>query len=412
MKKGNGIKRSIEKRFLKYVKFDTKSDSSSKTFPSSVGQKRFAEYLVSELKKIGAKVERDKHYYVVGEIPPNVRKSKTIGFLAHMDTSPDFSGKGVKPVVHRNYSGGTIWISRNKNISISPENCPPLSSRRGEDIITASGDTLLGADDKAGIAIIMTFAEYLLKNPDIPRPRIKIAFTPDEEIGKGIDFFDVKKFGADFAYTLDGDVEGTVEDETFNADLLRIKICGKSVHPGTAKNSLANASRIAADIAASWPENMLPETTEGREGFIMFTSIKTSIEEGKMEAIVREHDFVKFEKLKKHIVAIINEKRLKYPLAKIEYSFKTQYRNMRCVIDKNPVVMKKLFVALEKAGIKAVLKPVRGGTDGARLSYMGLPCPNIFTGGYNYHGPYEWVSLDGMEKAFNVVLNLAVEWTR
>lgn len=406
------LKNAIYKRFEKYVKLDTASDDKSKTFPSTGKQLVLARLLAAELRAIGAKkVKLDKYGYVTAEIPATVKgKKPVIGLLAHMDTSPAASGKGVKPQVHKAWKGGDIVISRRHGVVLNLKNCPELASCKGEDIVTASGDTLLGADDKAGIAVIMTAAEYLLKHREIPHGPLKIGFTPDEEVGQGVKYFAVKAFGADYAYTFDGAVAGEVEDETFNADGVTIKISGKSVHPGTAKNALANAARIAADIVAAWPENLLPETTEKREGFVMFTDIAAGIEKAEVSGIAREHDLKKLRVMEKQLEAIVAAMRLKYPLAKIDLSFKEQYRNMKEVIARHPKVMQNLLAAVRQAGLVPHVTPVRGGTDGARLSFMGLPTPNVFTGGYNYHGRYEWVSLDGMNKSAEVLVNLARKW--
>lgn len=406
------FKAALYKRLEKYVRIDTESDEKSQTFPSTKKQLVLAKQLAAELKTIGAKaVKLDKYGYVTAEIPATVKeKTPVIGFLAHMDTSPAASGRDVKPQVHRAWKGGDIVISRKLGIILNRKNCPELAGREGEDIVTASGDTLLGADNKAGLAVIMTAAEYLLRHKELPHGKLKLGFTPDEEVGQGVKYFNVKAFGADFAYTFDGDVAGAVEEENFNADGMKITIGGKSVHPGTAKNALANAARIAADIVASWPENMLPETTENREGFVMFTDIAAGIEKAEVSGIVREHDMKKLKAMEKQLEAIVAAKRLKYPLAKIELNFREQYRNMKEVIVKHPEVMRNLKAAVKKAGLEPHLKPVRGGTDGARLSFMGLPTPNVFTGGYNYHGRYEWVSLDGMNKSAEVLINLAREW--
>jgi len=399
---------------MKYAAVDTRSDPDSSTYPSSKNQLVLAKMLVKELKDIGVrKAGMDKYGYVTGEIPATMEgKRPVLGFLAHMDTSPDAPGKGVKPRLHRKYGGGKIVINKKLGVILTPSNCPELPGRKGEDIVTASGDTLLGADNKAGLAVIMTAAEHLIKHQEIGHGRIRIGFTPDEEVGRGVKYFDVKKFGADIAYTFDGDVAGTIEEETFNADGLKIRVTGKSVHPGTAKNAMANAVRIAADIVASWPENRLPETTERRDGFVMFNSIEGSIEKAELSGIVREHDLARLKELEKHLAAIVAEKKIKYPLAAIELEFTEQYRNMGAVISKHPEVMANLVSAVKKAGLIPHIKPVRGGTDGARLSFMGLPCPNVFTGGYNYHGRYEWVSLDGMEKSMQVLINLAREWAK
>ncbi len=408
------FKEKLHKRLVKYAKVDTRSDEASKTFPSSKGQLVLGRLLAAELKSVGVKsVKMDKYGYVTGTLPATAKgKLPVIGFLAHMDTSPEASGKNVRPQLHRRYAGGKIVISKKHGLALTPANCPELLKCKGQDIVTASGDTLLGADNKAGIAIIMTAAEYLVKHPEIKRGALKIGFTPDEEVGQGVKYFNVKAFGADAAYTFDGDVAGTIEEETFNADGVKITIEGKSVHPGTAKDALANAARIAADIVSSWPENRLPETTEQRDGFIMFTDIKAEIEKAEVSGIVREHDLGKLKKQEEHLKAIVAEKRLKYPLASIKLEFREQYRNMGAVIAKHPRVMANLVAAVKAAGLVPLIKPVRGGTDGARLSFMGLPTPNVFTGGYNYHGRYEWVSLDGMNKSAEVLLNLVREWAK
>ena len=408
------FKEKLHKRLVKYAKVDTRSDEASKTFPSSKGQLVLGRLLAAELKSVGVKsVKMDKYGYVTGTLPATAKgKLPVIGFLAHMDTSPEASGKNVRPQLHRRYAGGKIVISKKHGLALTPANCPELLKCKGQDIVTASGDTLLGADNKAGIAIIMTAAEYLVKHPEIKRGALKIGFTPDEEVGQGVKYFNVKAFGADAAYTFDGDVAGTIEEETFNADGVKITIEGKSVHPGTAKDALANAARIAADIVSSWPENRLPETTEQRDGFIMFTDIKAEIEKAEVSGIVREHDLGKLKKQEEHLKAIVAEKRLKSPLASIKLEFREQYRNMGAVIAKHPRVMANLVAAVKAAGLVPLIKPVRGGTDGARLSFMGLPTPNVFTGGYNYHGRYEWVSLDGMNKSAEVLLNLVREWAK
>ncbi len=406
------LKTALYERLDRYARIDTQSDDKSAAFPSTAKQLTLARLLAAELKRIGAKkVKLDGHGYVTAELPATVKgKKPVIGLLAHMDTAPDASGKGVRPQLHRAWKGGDIVISRKLGVILNEKNCPELALCRGEDIVTASGDTLLGADDKAGLAIIMTAAEHLIKHPEIPHGVLKIGFTPDEEVGQGVKFFDVKAFGADCAYTFDGDLAGAVEEETFNADAVEIKVQGKSVHPGSAKNAMANASRIAAEIVSSWPENMVPETTSGREGFIMFMDIAGETEKASVSGIVRDHDLKKLKAMERQLEAIVAAKRLKYPLAKIELSFKEQYRNMKGVIAGRPEVMRKLLAAVRRAGLEPRIKPVRGGTDGSRLSFMGLPTPNVFTGGYNYHGRYEWVSLDGMNKSAEVLINLARGW--
>ncbi len=406
------IKEILFSRLDRYCRIHTTSDPASKTFPSSKNQKNLASILEKELKAIGMKnVKTDKYCYVTAFLEGNSKSGKTLAFLAHMDTSPAACGKNVKPKLHKNYNGSNIVINAGKGIILTPSNCPELKDHKGDDIVTASGDTLLGADNKAGIAIIMTGLETLIKNPHLPRPDIKVAFTPDEEIGRGTDKFNLKDFAADVGYTFDGDIKGTVEAENFNADAIEIKIEGKSVHPGTAKNSMANAARIAAEICSCWPENMTPENTENYDGFIMFDEIKGSIENAVLSGIAREHDIRKLKKMENLLRKIIEEKKEKYPLAKISLEIKEQYRNMKSVIDKNPMVLNKLLNAVRQAGIEPRIKPIRGGTDGARLSFMGLPCPNVFTGGYNYHGPYEWISLDSMYLSYKTLLNLCGQWS-
>ncbi len=398
------IKQKLFERLKSYCEIDSQSDPNSKTFPSTQSQRKLAKLIVDELRKIGIDdLELDRYSYVYAKIPSNISSKTKIGFIAHLDTSPAYSGKNVRVKLHRKWKGGNLVIGN--GIYLDYKNCPPLKKHIGDDIITASGDTLLGADDKAGIAIIVTAAEYIIKN-SLPHPEIRILFTPDEEIGKGVDKLDIKKFDCDYAFTFDGDLCGTIENETFNADSLRIDIKGRSVHPGSAKNQMANAVRIAADIISSWPENMLAETTENYDGFVMFDEIKGDVSYATIKGIVREHDMKKLRYMEALLKDIVDEKRKKYPLSDIKIEFKNQYRNMKKIIDRYPKLMEKLIDAVKEAGIEPRIKPVRGGTDGARLCFMGIPTPNIFTGGYNYHGPYEWISLDSMYKSFDVLLNL------
>jgi len=405
------IKDKLFERMKRYCEIDTTSDPESKTYPSTDSQKKLAKLLLSELKKMGVKnCFIDKYSYVIAKIERNCDDNEKIAFIAHMDTAPSYSGKNVKPKIHKNYRGGKIVIGRSpdgKEIYLDEKNCPQLKDHIGNDIVTASGNSLLGADDKAGLSILMTFAQYLINHPEIKHPDIRLLFTPDEEIGKGVDKLDLKELDADFGYTLDGDLKGNIENETFNADSVSIEVFGKSVHPGTAKNQMANSVRILSEIISSWPANMLPETTEGYDGFIMFDEIKGDISYAKASGIVREHSLKKLKYMEELLHKIIEEKEKQYPIANIKYEFKEQYRNMKEIIDKHPEVMRRLIKAVKDAGLEPEIKPVRGGTDGSRLSFMGLPTPNIFTGGYNYHGPYEWISLDSMEKAFEVVLNIA-----
>jgi len=408
------FKDKLFSRLDRYARIETSSDENSTTFPSTKGQLELSALLEQEMRKIGlANVRMDKNGYVMGELPAtSTKKVPAIGFLGHVDTSPDSSGKNVVPQIHRSYQGGDIVISHDAKLVLSPVNCPELKDFVGQDIVTASGGTLLGADNKAGVAIIMTAFEWLAQHPAFMHGPLKVAFTPDEEVGRGVDYFDVKAFGADFAYTVDGDITGTVENENFNADSVTVTINGKSFHPGSAKNRMANAVRIASDIISSWPENMLPETTQDREGFIAFLSQNATVEKAVVKGIVREHDPAKLESMEKLLEAIVAAKRLKYPGAEIILEFKNQYRNMREVLDKYPKVTAHLISAMRQCGVTPIQKPIRGGTDGARLSFMGLPTPNMFVGGGNFHGHQEWVSLDGMQKGVEVALALAAQWEK
>ncbi|HLE12650.1 MAG: peptidase T [Bdellovibrionales bacterium RIFOXYD12_FULL_39_22] len=404
------MKESLWNRFQKYVKIDTQANSKSSTVPSSSGQELLARELQKELEELGVKnsyLDRGYLYFSIEGSKKTAANIPAIGFLAHLDTAEDASGKNVRPKRHSAYSGGDIKIS--DDVILSPQHFPELADYKGHDIVTASGDTLLGADNKAGVAILMTLVELLQKKTWEHGP-IYFAFTPDEEIGRGMDHFDVKRFAAEAAYTVDGDLVGFVENETFNADELTIEISGKSVHPGSAKNKMANAVIIASDIIAAWPANMLPESTEKHEGFIGIMSVSGGVEKASIRGIVRDHDLSKMHGMEELMAAIVEEKKKKYPLAQIVLKFREQYRNMKIVIDKHPQVMKKLLRSMESVGITPRIKPVRGGTDGARLSFMGVPTPNIFVGGSNYHGRYEWISLDGMHKSLETLVALTVEW--
>lgn len=407
------LKKEIAERFQRYVRVHTTSDENSSTCPSTKGQLELGRIAAEELRRMGAKnVTQDKNGYVYAEIPANgAPKAPAIGLIAHFDTAQDVSGKDVKPQLHRNYNGGDIVISKKDGLVLKPQAAPGLADCKGHDIITASGGTLLGADNKAGMAIIMTAANWLLRHPEFRHGPVKIAFTPDEEIGRGADRFDLKRFKADFAYTIDSDVPGALEDETFNAHSVTINITGASYHPGSSKNLMANAVRIASDIISSWPENMVPETTENKEGFIAFMSCESSVEKAVIKGIVREHDSKKLAAQEKLLTAIVEQMKLKYPNAKIELVFKEQYRNMKEVLDKHPGVTEKLVQAIRNAGLTPIKKPIRGGTDGARLSFMGLPTPNLFVGGGNFHGQYEWVSVQGMESSARTVLNVLELWS-
>lgn len=401
----NLLQQKIYDRFVRYAAVDTTSDPVSKSVPSASSQISFAHMLAAEMKTVGfQEVEVDEFGIVTGLLPANTdKKSPVIGLLAHMDTVSDYNGKDVRPVLHPNYDGGTLTINAEKKMFLSPETAPNLKLCVGDDIVTADGHSLLGADDKIGIACIMTLAEHLTAHPEIKHGPVKAAFTIDEEIGTGIGYFDVERFGADFAYTLDGAMLGDVDCGNFNADTVTLHITGKSCHPGSAKGFMANPVRIAADIISSWPEDKLPETTDGEDGFILFKDITGGLESATVQGIVREHDLAKFENFKVMLEKLVEEKRRKYPAAKIEVEFKEQYRNMREVLKERPQAMELLEAALKETGVDYRLTQARGGTDGSQLSLRGLPTPNIFAGYENPHGPYEWISLKWVEKVFHVL---------
>ena len=401
----------VVERFLRYVKYDTQSDDESRTTPSTVGQLVFARALKEELEEIGlTEVSLDENGYLMATLESNLeegRKAPTIGFIAHMDTSPDMSGKNVKPQLIKNYDGNDIILNEGENIVLSPADFPELKNYLGEDIITTDGTTLLGADNKAGIAEIITAMEYLLENPDIKHGKIKIAFTPDEEIGRGADFFDVKKFGADLAYTVDGGPIGELEYENFNAAAARISIKGESVHPGTAKGKMVNSILIANELISRLPEKETPADTEGYEGFYHLVSIKGNVEETKLHYIIRDFDKVNFIKRKALMEEIVRDLNEKYDKGRIQLKITDQYYNMKESIENNKEIIDIAYQAMEEIGVTPIITPIRGGTDGARLSYMGLPTPNIFTGGHNYHGKYEFIPVSSMEKAVELIVKIS-----
>lgn len=395
--------KNLQNRLLNYVSFETTSDENSNTIPSTKIQLNLANYLVDELKGLGIDAYVDEYGYVYGSIPGNSKSSKTVGFISHMDTSPDMSGKDVKPRIIENYDGEDIVL--NDNFTSTVEDFPFLKDLKGETIITTDGNTLLGADDKAGIAIIITAIEELMNDKDAKYGDIKIAFTPDEEIGRGADKFDVKNFGADFAFTVDGGPIGELEYETFNAASCKIEIEGKNVHPGSAKNTMVNSQLIAMELNSLLPVNERPEYTEGYEGFSLLTSINGTVESTSMSYIIRDHSREVFENRKNLFKEIVNFLNKKYD-DRIKIEIKDQYYNMREKIENHMEIIDLAKKAFEKAGVTPEIGPVRGGTDGSKLSFMGLPTPNIFTGGYNFHGRYELVSLDQMEKSKEVVKNI------
>lgn len=397
-------------RFLDYVRFDTRPDETSTSCPSSVSQMLFAGKLGTELEKTGlAEVTIDGNGYVMATLPANTRKKRPVlGFISHMDTSPEAPSGKVNPQVHHDYSGGDILLNPDKKIKLSPKEFRDLIKYKGQTIITTDGLTLLGADDKAGIAEIVTAMEYLVSHPGMKHGKIRIAFTPDEEIGRGADHFDVKVFGAEYAYTVDGGGLGELEYENFNAAAATLTIRGRSVHPGTAKGIMLNSVMIAKEFDALLPARERPEFTEGYEGFFHLFDINGSVEETTAKYIIRDHDPVKFAARKKVLNDAVSLIRRKYRKAEVKVTMKDQYYNMKEIIESKYFLIEDAVNAYRKAGVEPDIKPVRGGTDGARLSFMGLPCPNLFTGGHNYHGRYEYIPLQSMEKAVEVIINLCV----
>ena len=391
-------------RFLNYISFETTSDENSKTCPSTKNQLDLANYLVKELNSLGIESELDENGYVYANIPGNIKTEKTVGFIAHMDTSPDMSGKNVKANIIKNYNGCDIKL--NDEFTTTVKDFPFLKSLKGETIITTDGTTLLGADDKAGIAIIVSAVDELINDKDARYGDIKIAFTPDEEIGRGADLFDVEKFGADFAFTIDGGPIGELEYETFNAASCKIEIQGKNVHPGSAKYTMVNSQIIAMELNNMLPINERPENTENYEGFFLLTNISGSVEHTEMNYIIRDHSREKFLEKKKLFEEIVKFLNIKYE-DRITIEIKDQYYNMREKIENNMEIIDLAKKAFKLSSVDPKIGPVRGGTDGSKLSFMGLPTPNIFTGGYNYHGRYELVSLDQMEKSKEIVKNIA-----
>ncbi len=395
-------------RFLDYVRFETRPDESSSSSPSSESQMLFAERLAGELERIGmAEVTLDGNGYIMATLPANTEvPAPVIGFIAHMDTSPEAPSENINPLVHPDYDGKEILLNSEKGIILSPAEFPELSRYKGQTIITTDGNTLLGADDKAGIAAIVTACEHLIANPELKHGKIRIAFTPDEEIGRGADNFDVRIFGADYAYTLDGGGIGELEYENFNAAAATVTITGRSVHPGTAKDAMINSIILAGELNDLLPLNERPEHTEGYEGFYHLYELKGSVEETVMKYIIRDHDPVKFSERKKTMNEAAGKIRDKFRNASVNVAMKDQYFNMKEILEANYHIIESAVKAYRMAGIDPVIKPVRGGTDGARLSFMGLPCPNLFTGGHNYHGRYEFIPLQSMEKAVEVIINL------
>ncbi len=396
-------------RFLKYVVVDTQSDTDTGLTPSTPGQMIFAQNLANELKEIGLKdVSIDENGYVMATIPSNVDKDvPVIGFIAHMDTSPDFSGKHVKPRVINQYNGGDITLNESEGIVLSVADFPEVEKYVGQDIVTTDGTTLLGADDKAGVSEIVTAAEYLMQHPEIKHGKIRIGFTPDEEIGAGADHFDVKKFGAEFAYTLDGSEIGELEYENFNAAGAKVTINGRMVHPGYAKHKMRNSTRIANQLITMLPRHETPEHTDGYEGFYHLMSLNGDVEKTEMMFIIRDFKRDRFEDRKKEMEHLIRKINAEYGEGTAEVEIKDQYYNMREKVEPVMYVVDFAKQAMEEVGVKPIVKPIRGGTDGSRLSYMGLPCPNIFAGGHNFHGRFEFIPVQSMQKAVEVILKIS-----
>lgn len=400
---------SAEERFLRYVQVDTQSDPTSPSYPSTEKQKNLGRILVDELLALGINdAHLDEHGYVYATIPANIDKpTPVICFCSHMDTSPDCSGTAVKPLVHRNYEGGDIALPDDPTVVIRPSDHPDLANQLGNDIITASGTTLLGADDKAGVAEIMAAAELLMAHPEIKHGMIKILFTPDEEIGRGVDKVDLAKLGADFAYTVDGETAGSIEDETFSADGVIVTIDGISVHPGFAKGKLQSALKIAASIVDALPKDRLsPETTSKREGFVHPVAIKGGVEQASIEFIVRDFDDDNLRRHEQELEGIVKSMVSRHTGCHYRFDVTEQYRNMKQVLDRYPQIMEIGLEAIRRAGMEPIRRSIRGGTDGSRLSFMGLPCPNIFAGGHAFHGKEEWVSVQDMEKAVRTILHV------
>ena len=396
----------ITERFINYTKFDTQSAEDSKTVPSTPKQLIFARYLKEELEKEGLKdVEMDDMGYIYATLPSNTKKeTPTIGFISHYDTALDASGKDIKARIVKNYDGGDIELS--PGIISSPKKFPELLAHKGEDIIVTDGTTLLGADDKAGIAEIVQAMCYLRDHDEIKHGDIRVGFNPDEEIGMGAHHFNVEKFGCDWAYTMDGGDIGDLEYENFNAAAARVRIKGVSVHTGYAKGKMVNASRLACEFNNYIPETDIPETTEGYQGFYHLLGIESRCEEAKLDYIIRDHDREKFENRKRFIADIAKKMNEKYGEGTVSVELRDQYYNMKEKIDPNMHVIDIVLKAMEKSGVKPKVEPIRGGTDGAQLSFRGLPCPNIFAGGVNFHGPYEFVSIQVMNKAVDVIVNI------
>lgn len=395
-------------RFFKYISFDTQSKDNVEEFPSTEKQRVLAKELAAELQAMKAEdVTVDEYGYVYATIPATMEKSvPVLGFIAHMDTAPAYSGTGIKPRIVKNYDGSDIVLNEETRVTMRVSDFPDLLVYKGQDIITTDGTTLLGADDKAGVSEIMTMAEYLLSHPEIPHGKLRIGFTPDEEVGRGADFFDVKGFGADVAYTVDGGALGELEYENFNAASARVIIHGSNIHPGSSKGKMRNALLMAMEFHGMLPVHENPMYTEGYEGFYHLDSMGGTVEEARLEYIIRDHSKEKFEAKKEFIKQAAEYLNKRYPAGTVELILKDSYYNMREMVEPHMYLIDIARTAMEETGIKPLIHPIRGGTDGARLSYMGLPCPNLCTGGHNFHGKFEFIPVQSMEKVVELLLKI------
>ena len=406
------MREKVVQRFLKYVTFDTTANPNNSNCPSSEGQRVFANYLIEELKSLGLEdAHVDENSYVMATLRGNTEGVETIGFISHLDTAPDVTGKNVKPKIIKNYDGKDIVLNEELNIITSPKDYPDLKKFIGEDLIVTDGTTLLGADDKAGISEIVTAIEYLVNNPEIKHGDIKIGFTPDEEIGRGADLFNVEKFGAKYAYTIDGGIMGELQYENFNAAAAKITIQGRNVHPGAAKNKMINALHIAAEISQMFPQSERPETTEGYEGFYHLNDINGNVQTATMVYIIRDHSKEKFEHRKQYMKDAISKVSEKYN-GRVTLELNDQYYNMKEKVEPVKFIVDIAEEAMKECDITPIIVPIRGGTDGARLSFMGLPCPNIFTGGLNFHSKNECIPVIALEKCSNLIVKIAQKYAQ
>ena len=404
---------AVLERFLRYVRYDTQSDERSSTTPSTPGQRLFQRDLVAELRALGLEdASLDDHGYVMATVPATTRKTSVpaIGFIAHVDTSPEMSGARVKPIVHERYDGRDLVLPDDPSAVLRLAETPALAVQMGHDIVTASGTTLLGADDKAGVAEIVTAAEYLVAHPDIARGAIRLAFTPDEEIGRGANHFDVERFGCRCAYTLDGGSRGEVESESFSADAITLVFHGFNTHPGYAKGRMINAIKVAADFIHRLPPDLSPETTDGDQGFVHPYVQQSGVDRTSVKLIVRDFQTGGLAEKEALVERLARESQARHPGARVDVSVEEQYRNMRTVLDGDPEVVACAHEAVRRCGLAVVTRAIRGGTDGSRLSFMGLPTPNLFAGEHNFHSRLEWVSRQDMEKAVDVIVALCRVW--